>query len=137
MTEAQKLFKAEKAGGNYGSGTKEMQARNYEKRKQSEAKRESLFESALQKFNARDIEGVGLVYAADPIPPSCRLDVLPVHFPLPASCMAGKRLLPRRQQAGGKLIPLVGCGPAHEAARGAALAGDTAPKHTCLRAPVV
>ncbi len=87
MTEAQKLFKAEKAGGNYGSGTKEMQARNYEKRKQSEAERESLFESALQKFNAKDIEGVGLVHAAVPIPPSCRLDGLPVGLPCISHCL--------------------------------------------------
>jgi hypothetical protein len=57
MTEAEKLFKAEKAGGNYGQGTKEMQARNYEKRKAQEAEREQLFESALQKFNSKDIEG--------------------------------------------------------------------------------
>ena len=58
MTDAQKKFKAEKAGGNYGAGTKEMQAFNYEKRKQQEKEREQLFESALGKFNSKDMEGV-------------------------------------------------------------------------------
>jgi hypothetical protein len=35
-----------------------LQARNYERRKQQEQEREQLFEGALKKFNAKDIEGV-------------------------------------------------------------------------------
>jgi hypothetical protein len=39
-----------------------LQARNYERRKQQEQEREQLFEGALKKFNAKDIEGVCRCY---------------------------------------------------------------------------
>jgi hypothetical protein len=39
-----------------------LQARNYERRKQQEKEREQLFEGALKKFNAKDIEGVCRCY---------------------------------------------------------------------------
>jgi hypothetical protein len=127
LSDAQKRFQMEKAGGNYGTGTKEMQVpfiagqqhtllcaatigsgfrwrseegrgvqsgltshaerismacttavtqrvchhtasnilrpcspqeRNYVRRKEQEKEREQLFEGALKKFNAKDIEGV-------------------------------------------------------------------------------
>jgi tetratricopeptide (TPR) repeat protein len=57
LSDAQKRFQMEKAGGNYGTGTKEMQERNYVRRKEQEKEREQLFEGALKKFNAKDIEG--------------------------------------------------------------------------------
>ena len=39
-------MKAERRGGNYGAGTKEIQARNYVTRKENERKRRELFEDA-------------------------------------------------------------------------------------------
>ena len=58
LTEAQKQWQTERRGGNYGMGTKEMQARNYMNRKETEQKRRELFDTALKKFKKNDIEGV-------------------------------------------------------------------------------
>ncbi len=58
LTEAQKQWQTERRGGNYGMGTKEMQARNYMNRKETEQKRRELFDTALSKFKKNDIEGV-------------------------------------------------------------------------------
>jgi hypothetical protein len=56
MDAAQRMAKTERAGGNYGAGTKELQARNYVSRKEQERKRRELFDDALVKFNAGEIE---------------------------------------------------------------------------------
>lgn len=56
LTEAEKQFKSERSGGNYGSGTKEMQERNYIARKESERKRRELFDDALRTFKSGKIE---------------------------------------------------------------------------------
>lgn len=56
LTEAEKQFKAERGGGNYGAGTKEMQQRNYIGRKEAERQRRELFDDALTKFRAGKIE---------------------------------------------------------------------------------
>lgn len=64
MTDMEKRFKTERGGGNYGDGTKELQARNYAKRKGSEADREGLFEKALDLFQKKDLEGVRCPQAA-------------------------------------------------------------------------
>jgi hypothetical protein len=56
MDAAQRQAKMERAGGNYGAGTKELQARNYIGRKEQERKRRELFDDALVKFNAGEIE---------------------------------------------------------------------------------
>ncbi len=58
MSEAEKRFKMERGGGNYGAGTKEMQAANYRARKEQELKRRELFDEALAKFKQNNIEGV-------------------------------------------------------------------------------
>ena len=58
LTEAQKQWQSERRGGNYGLGTKEMQARNYMNRKETEQKRRELFDVALSKFRKNDIQGV-------------------------------------------------------------------------------
>lgn len=58
MNVTEKRFKQERGGGNYGEGTKELQIINYKKKKEREAKRESLFESGLDKFNSKDTQGV-------------------------------------------------------------------------------
>lgn len=57
MSDMEKRFKTERGGGNYGDGTKELQARNYAKRKDGEAVREGLFEKALDLFQKKDLEG--------------------------------------------------------------------------------
>lgn len=56
LTEAEKQFKAERSGGNYGSGTKEVQERNYIARKESERKRRELFDDALRTFKSGKVE---------------------------------------------------------------------------------
>ena len=56
LTEAEKVFKRERSGGNYGSGTKEMQERNYIARKEAERKRRELFDDALTTFKAGKVE---------------------------------------------------------------------------------
>jgi len=53
----EKQYKSERRGGNYGAGTKEMQARNYVSRMEAERKRRELFDDALARFNKGDIEG--------------------------------------------------------------------------------
>lgn len=53
---AEKQWKSERRGGNYGAGTKEIQARNYVERKEAERKRRELFDDALAKFNKKDLE---------------------------------------------------------------------------------
>ncbi|KIZ07823.1 hypothetical protein MNEG_0113 [Monoraphidium neglectum] len=57
LDEAEKKWKSERRGGNYGAGTKEMQARNYVTRKEQERKRRELFDDALDKFKSGDIAG--------------------------------------------------------------------------------
>lgn len=52
LSDAERRFKSERGGGNYGSGTKEMQAANYVKAKELAAERVTLFEGALKKYNA-------------------------------------------------------------------------------------
>ncbi|EFJ43470.1 hypothetical protein VOLCADRAFT_76718 [Volvox carteri f. nagariensis] len=54
---AEKMWKKERAGGNYGAGTKEIQARNYVQRKENERKRREMFDDALAKFKENDIQG--------------------------------------------------------------------------------
>lgn len=56
LTEAEKQFREERSGGNYGAGTKEMQARNYVSRKEAERKRRELFDEALAKFRSGKVE---------------------------------------------------------------------------------
>lgn len=46
-------FKAERAGGNYGLGTKEVQTKNYQSKKEREAERKAMFGEALDLFKAK------------------------------------------------------------------------------------
>jgi hypothetical protein len=50
------MWKKERAGGNYGAGTKEIQARNYVQRKENERKRREMFDDALAKFKENEIQ---------------------------------------------------------------------------------
>lgn len=54
----ERKFKRERGGGNYGLGTKELQAANYKARKEQEQRRRDIFDQALSKFKKNDIEGV-------------------------------------------------------------------------------
>ena len=56
LTEAEQRMRQERAGGNYGAGTKEIQARNYIARKENERKRKELFDDALADFRQGKIE---------------------------------------------------------------------------------
>ena len=61
MSDSEKQFRRERAGGNYGAGTKELQAANYRVRKEQEEKRRRMFDEGLEKFQAGDIQGVRAV----------------------------------------------------------------------------
>ncbi|GAB4815855.1 hypothetical protein N2152v2_002901 [Parachlorella kessleri] len=56
LSEEERLFKADRVGGNYGIGTKEMQERNYAARREAERTRRALFDEALAKFKKGKIE---------------------------------------------------------------------------------
>ena len=56
LTDEERQFRAERAGGNYGGGTREMQERNYQTRREAEVARRELFDAALVKFKAGKIE---------------------------------------------------------------------------------
>lgn len=62
-SEAEANFKRERAGGNYGGGTKELQLMNFRKRQEQDKKRNGLFESGLDKFYKKDIQGVSNIHA--------------------------------------------------------------------------
>jgi hypothetical protein len=56
LTAAELQFKNERAGGNYGAGTKELQERNYIAQKELERKRKEMFEDALADYRAGKVE---------------------------------------------------------------------------------
>lgn len=58
MDEAEAQWRAERGGGNYGAGTKEMQERNYITKKEAERKRREVFNDGMQKFGSGKIEEV-------------------------------------------------------------------------------
>ena len=50
------MFRNERAGGNYGAGTKELQRRNYSESMEAKRKRMEMFEDGLEMFNNKDFE---------------------------------------------------------------------------------
>ncbi len=62
MTEAEKRFKRERGGGNYGLGTKEVQEKRYIERREAERKRRELFSDALAMYKKGDLENVRLMH---------------------------------------------------------------------------
>ena len=58
LNEDQAKYYGERDGGNYGWSTKQWQMKTYQAKKEAEAKRVALFETALGKFKKGDIEGV-------------------------------------------------------------------------------
>lgn len=65
MTAVEKEFKSERAGGNYGAGTKEIQERNYIAQKELQRKRKEMFEDALTDYRNGKVEEA-LVQACAP-----------------------------------------------------------------------
>eukprot|EP00798_Chlamydomonas_sp_ICE-L_P030287 gene30287-35275_t len=58
LDDMEKKMKAERNGGNYGVGTKEIQTRNYTTKKENERKRRELFDDALARFKGGDIPNI-------------------------------------------------------------------------------
>ncbi len=58
LTEAEKRFRKERGGGNYGLGTKEVQEKRYIERREAERKRRELFGDALALYKKGDLEEV-------------------------------------------------------------------------------
>ncbi|KAL6779838.1 TEF30 [Auxenochlorella protothecoides x Auxenochlorella symbiontica] len=55
-TEEQRLWKEDRTVGNYSAGTKEVQLRNYDSKKRAEQERKDLFNMALSRFKAQNVE---------------------------------------------------------------------------------
>lgn len=56
MSDTEKMWQKERAGGNVGLGTREIQRRNFLERKEKEKERIALFQTALNKFRNNKIE---------------------------------------------------------------------------------
>jgi len=61
-SDAEKMFRAERAGGNVGAGTREVQTRNYIMRKELERKRREMFDDALKKFRGGKAEEALIIF---------------------------------------------------------------------------
>ena len=55
-------YKAERAGGNYGAGTKEQQLQNYSKKKELEVQRLDMFDEGIALYNKGDFDGALIVF---------------------------------------------------------------------------
>mmetsp|Transcript_7076 Transcript_7076/g.23451 ORF Transcript_7076/g.23451 Transcript_7076/m.23451 type:complete len:301 (+) Transcript_7076:25-927(+) len=55
-------FQNERAGGNYGAGTQELQRKNYAEVKELEAKRLKMFDEAIAKYNSKDYEAALIMF---------------------------------------------------------------------------
>lgn len=55
-------FKNERAGGNYGSGTKEQQLNNYSKKKELEVQRLDMFDEGIALYNKEDFDNALIVF---------------------------------------------------------------------------
>ena len=66
LTDQEKQFKNERGGGNYGAGTRALQEQNFMARQKRDKLRKEMFEDALNKFRANDIEQVSAGLASYP-----------------------------------------------------------------------
>lgn len=55
-------FKNERAGGNYGAGTKEQQMNNYSKKKELEVQRLDMFDEGIALYNKNDFDSALIVF---------------------------------------------------------------------------
>lgn len=60
--EKSSAFKNERAGGNYGAGTKEQQMNNYSKKRELENQRLDMFDEAIELYNAKDYDNALIVF---------------------------------------------------------------------------
>ncbi|CEG01201.1 Tetratricopeptide-like helical [Ostreococcus tauri] len=60
--EKSSAFKNERAGGNYGAGTKEQQMNNYSKKRELETQRLDMFDEAIELYNAKDYDNALIVF---------------------------------------------------------------------------
>ena len=62
QSEKSSAMKAERAGGNYGAGTKEMQMQNYSKKKELEVQRLDMFDEAIALYNKKDYDNALIIF---------------------------------------------------------------------------
>lgn len=62
QNEKSSAFKNERAGGNYGAGTKEQQMNNYSKKRELENQRLDMFDEAIELYNAKDFDNALIVF---------------------------------------------------------------------------
>ena len=62
QTEKSSAFKSERAGGNYGAGTKEQQMNNYSKKRELENQRLDMFDEAIELYNGKDFDNALIVF---------------------------------------------------------------------------
>jgi len=60
--EKSSAFKSERAGGNYGSGTKEQQMNNYSKKRELENQRLDMFDEAIELYNGKDYDSALIIF---------------------------------------------------------------------------
>ena len=86
LTEAEKRFRKERGGGNYGLGTKEVQEKRYIERREAERKRRELFSDALAMYKKGHLENVR-AQALEPLIKPTDASFLPVMRPSTCSCV--------------------------------------------------
>jgi hypothetical protein len=62
QNEKSSAMTAERAGGNYGAGTKEQQMQNFSKKKELEVQRLDMFDEGIALYNANDFDGALIVF---------------------------------------------------------------------------
>ena len=62
QNEKSSAFKNERAGGNYGAGTKEQQMNNYSKKRELENQRLDMLDEAIELYNAKDFDNALIVF---------------------------------------------------------------------------
>ena len=62
QNEKSSAMAAERAGGNYGAGTKEQQMQNFSKKKELEVQRLDMFDEGIALYNKEDFDGALIVF---------------------------------------------------------------------------
>jgi len=62
QNEKSSAFKNERAGGNYGAGTKEQQMNNYSKKRELENQRLDMFDEAIELYNSKDYDSALMIF---------------------------------------------------------------------------
>jgi hypothetical protein len=62
MDDVERMHRAEREGGNVGTGTRELQKRNYIARKESERKRREIFDDALDTFRQGKVKDALIMF---------------------------------------------------------------------------